>query len=403
MRLLSLNAIMLSLLLTSCQKIKDVLPSTKELQIKWDKSYGGSDSDYASSIVKTADGGLLLVGMSESADNSTTKKSNLLSERDIWVVKTDLDGTYIWDKSFTLSPNGRRTSSAGKTIATSDGGYLLTGTSFYSIGIIKIDGLGNELWRVQSVSNFSDFWGSIDIVETSDKSFFIFAGGLNECFVIKINSSGNVIWEKDIDVEDVNNTRIISVKNNSLLCMYATNNGNQISSFEIDHNGNILKQDIIRTSKEILTIQDIVFYSDGKYAMLIREGDEYSAVSTEYSNFIVGKFDSNSNQWSFLQLGAVDKEAFRTINILKSDKFVLGGYTYNGEPEGDSFIEIRDLNFKLESRAIFGGDGDDQISGIEVIGDNIYSICWSRSNMNTGTRKAKNFSILDYWLVKFSY
>ena len=53
--------------------------------IEWEKSYGGSGRDYASSIQQTSDGGYIVAGSSVSNDGDVSGNHSL--GEDYWVVK----------------------------------------------------------------------------------------------------------------------------------------------------------------------------------------------------------------------------------------------------------------------------------------------------------------------------
>jgi len=63
--------------------------------IMWQKSYGGSSRDEAFSIQQTSDGGYIVAGYSESTDGDVTGN---YSEYDYWVVKLNSTGNIMWQK-----------------------------------------------------------------------------------------------------------------------------------------------------------------------------------------------------------------------------------------------------------------------------------------------------------------
>jgi hypothetical protein len=58
--------------------------------IQWQKCYGGTDEDIATSIRQTNDGGFVIAGYSSSTDGDVTGNHGGM---DYWVVKTDATGT----------------------------------------------------------------------------------------------------------------------------------------------------------------------------------------------------------------------------------------------------------------------------------------------------------------------
>ena len=57
----------------------------------WSKTYGGTDREYAYSLVATSDGGYALAGY-------TTPYSD--DEADFWLVKTDALGNMQWNRTY---------------------------------------------------------------------------------------------------------------------------------------------------------------------------------------------------------------------------------------------------------------------------------------------------------------
>ncbi|MEM6842462.1 MAG: hypothetical protein AAF632_09580 [Bacteroidota bacterium] len=190
--------------------------------ILWDKTYGGTDFDSGNSIVATPDGGYLLGGTSES-DAGFEKSHNIKSgSYDIWLVKVDAQGNKQWDKSY----SGTGGDYLRTMLPTSDGNYLLGGTADESsIGfdkseasrggndywLIKVDAQGNKLWDKTIGGPDDDSLG--DVVETSDGGFLV--GGTSKglsiggektqsnhtsnsdkFWIVKIDANSNKLWDK---------------------------------------------------------------------------------------------------------------------------------------------------------------------------------------------------------------
>ena len=54
--------------------------------ILWDKTYGGSNSDYGYSVINTLDSGFAILGSTHNFGNGSKNSS------DIWLIKTDYEG-----------------------------------------------------------------------------------------------------------------------------------------------------------------------------------------------------------------------------------------------------------------------------------------------------------------------
>ncbi|PXF50224.1 MAG: hypothetical protein C4B55_06740 [Candidatus Methanophagaceae archaeon] len=99
----------------------------------WDKTFGGSGFDRASSVQQTADGGFILAGRTYSYGAGSY---------DAWLVKTDANGNKDWDKTF----GGARSDWAESVQQTADEGFIIAGlTDSYGAGssdfwLVKVKG-----------------------------------------------------------------------------------------------------------------------------------------------------------------------------------------------------------------------------------------------------------------------
>jgi hypothetical protein len=111
----------------------------------WKKTYTGNSSDILTSMVKTNDGGFLIVGNSNSG-KSGDKTDDNKGEFDYWLLKTDNKGNKIWDKSV----GGKQEENAQSIITTNDGCVIL-GTSSSDISGDKSEKSrgGTDYWLVK--------------------------------------------------------------------------------------------------------------------------------------------------------------------------------------------------------------------------------------------------------------
>ena len=90
--------------------------------IEWEKSLGGTGYDAAQSIQQISDGGYIVAGYSTSNDGDVTNNNG---SYDYWIVKLDLGGNAIWQKSM----GGSLSDIASSIQQTTDGGYIVAGSS----------------------------------------------------------------------------------------------------------------------------------------------------------------------------------------------------------------------------------------------------------------------------------
>ena len=184
----------------------------------WDKRYGGSSTETLNSMILTADNGFLLGGSSSSAGSGGEKTSPNKGNSDYWIVKTDANGIKLWDKNF---GNPLGTNGLIKVIAVS-GGYLLCGTANpsaaggdkiqnnrggYDFWIVKVDASGNKMWDKviggtgnDELSDAVEVTGGILLYGISGSGISgektTNAKGMLDYWLVKIDNSGNILWDK---------------------------------------------------------------------------------------------------------------------------------------------------------------------------------------------------------------
>lgn len=118
------------------EELKKLFPSISPKMLTWEKTYGGSEDDWASSIIQTSDGCYIIAG-------ETYSKG--IGKSDAWILKLDNQGNLLWEKTY----GGSNGDEAWIIIQTIDGGYALAGaTSSKGAGeedlwLIKLDENGN--------------------------------------------------------------------------------------------------------------------------------------------------------------------------------------------------------------------------------------------------------------------
>ena len=75
-------------------------------ELLWQKRYGGDLQDSAKSFIPTLDGGYLMVGYSYSGVSGEVTHGKK-GGSDMWIIKTDANGSKVWDQRFGGSRDDR--------------------------------------------------------------------------------------------------------------------------------------------------------------------------------------------------------------------------------------------------------------------------------------------------------
>jgi hypothetical protein len=218
----------------------------------WNRTYGGAGDDKGMAISSTTDGGYVITGY---------WKPGVAGWRQLWVIKTDSGGNIEWDSKL----GGELDDEGWAVMQTTDGGYVAAGyTASYGAGgadlwLISMDANGTEKWNT-TFGGIGDDFGSA-LIETSDGNYTI---------VGQTESFGNVY--NDFDDKTTVNAWMLKV----------TESGTELWNRSI---GNIWYE----------YAEEIIETDDGGYFMAGSSGSYHG----ENFNIFLMRLDENgTEQWS---------------------------------------------------------------------------------------------------------
>ncbi|WP_375240284.1 hypothetical protein [Polaribacter sp.] len=200
----------------------------------WSRYFGGSFTDTPLGVVETDANNFIIVGSSDSNDFNISDNKGTY---DFWVVKISNSGNLIWEKSF----GGSEIDEARAITTTNDGNFIIVGDTRSNdknvstnngaadIWVLKISTDGNLIW--EKTIGATNFDVARAITKTKDNGFLIAGSsrsldngfenkGQNDALIIKINNTGELLWQQTFggskidflyDITVLNNTSIIAV------------------------------------------------------------------------------------------------------------------------------------------------------------------------------------------------
>lgn len=162
--------------------------------VQWIKHFGTPLADQCVSICIATDGGLVMAGVSESAQ--------IQNGNDILIIKTDTAGNELWRETY----GGPGNESCHWISTDSDGGYLIggfipdnfNGTDYY---IIKTDSAGGFLWDSSPDMPLSQSIMSVipgpsgGYFASGDNLQYLHGNYNTEYQILKFDGSGTVLWD----------------------------------------------------------------------------------------------------------------------------------------------------------------------------------------------------------------
>jgi hypothetical protein len=334
-------------------------PIANNKAVAFIKTYGGSNNDFAYSVVQAADSSFVLAGASRSTDGDITGGR---IGYDAWVAKVDKLGGKVWNRTFGENNDDY----ANSIINTPDGGFLIAGYSFTGNGnaawAVKLDGNGNQQWR-------KDFTESADakiqaLLATPDGGYFVAGHSFinttkYDGWVLRLDASGNKMWSKNYGGSQDDFLTAITKAGDA---------GYVLSGYTQSANGDLAKN------------------------------------SGSVDGWVIKIDDGGTRSWSKTFGGSRDDYA-RTIIRTADNGYMIAGNTNSNDGDisgnkgsNDDWVLKIDASGTKQWSKTFGGDNDDYANGLVATTDGSYIVGgYTNSTNGDVTRPAGDFG---GWILK---
>jgi ELWxxDGT repeat protein len=351
-----------------------------------DQTYGGNEEEALATIISTDGNGLLFGGSSrsgKSGDKSGANRGGL----DYWILKTDHAGIRQWD--FTYGGPGDETLST--VIRTSDGGYLLAGTSSSGAGgdksgesrgasdfwVVKISRIGAKQWDRTFGGTNEDELNAV--LQTPDGGYLLagtsYSGkggdksepgwGNSDFWVVKISPTGTKQWDRTFGGTSWDN------------------------------------------------LQEVLPTPDGGYLLAgtsySEAGGDKTGTNQGISDYWVVKISRDGNQVWDQTYGGAGQDGLKTAIRTADGSFLLAGTSSSGM-SGDRtgalqggvdywVVKIGADGTKIWDRA-FGGSGSDYFTAALGTPDGGFLLGGYSNSPSSGDKTLASYDNYDFWVLK---
>ena len=305
----------------------------------WSKTYGGEGNDNGWAIVETEDGGFLITGFTDSFG---------AGGMDIYLIRTDADGNVLWERTFGGSHSEFGWAMAATT---DGGYVLAGQTDSFGAGnkdgyLVKVNAEGEEIWsqtyggpkedRLFSIDQSSD--GGFVLTGTT-KSFGV-GNSQRDLYLVKTNSTGELVWTQVFGEEpdDVGHAVRQTADGGYIVTGYTKSFGAQ------NYDTWLIKTDEAGIS------QWQTFYGEASDDRTIygEQTDDGGYISIGYTRgfesagnwdvFLV-RTDSGGEVTWHKTFGGLTEDTGYTVRPTADKGFILTGETYSsGEGGGDMYV-----------------------------------------------------------------
>ena len=408
------------------------------------KAFGGTNYDAPgrSAIAKTADGGMVIAGVTNSHDGDL---SNGHGGDDAWVLKLDRTGAVTWSKIL----GGSGEDAASSVTATSDGGFEIAGYSNSHDGDVPRPHGGSDVWVVKLDADGNIIWsktygGSANeagraIVSTADGGSAVvgFAGsedgdvhgshGGADVWVLRLNAQGDTLWTGTFGGSDWDEgSHIITTPDGgfALTGLTFSNDGDVIGYHtptfigadawvvKLNSNGRKLWAKTLGGTGDDVG-QSIVAANGGGYLLTAYATSADGDISDHHGNGLfndiwVVRLDDDGNKiWSRTYGGRLDDAPTSLITVSDGGYLLVGGTdSHDGDLAGDQaadynmFILKLDRNGDVQWSKKYGGTNDDAFFSVAVDNEGAFWLVGSTNSNDGDILNSGYHGDYDLWIAR---
>lgn len=352
--------------------------------ILWQKSIGGTEAEFPTEILWSKFNQVILVGTTNSVNGHFNSQDSL---GDAFVLKTDSIGNILWVKNFGGSQldlfNDIVEDSLGNLYVAgyteSDNGDVSLNKGGLDLWLLKMDSSGNVLWNktIGGLGDeifpalYLDLYGNLVLAARSNSydSTFILSSGSDDAIICKMDTDGNIKWIK----------------------RYGGSSYEGFNSITRGVNGGYV----------LLGFSDS---NDGDVGSRKGGGDLWIVETDTSGNIIWNKVYGGSREDGGREIVNNRNNRFGIIGITSSNDGDINNYHFNGTSYQSDlwYLEVDSIGQMLWNRC-FGSTWQDYPGGINFLNDQTVLLTGAVSEADGDVSFLHgNNSYRDIWIVNFN-
>ncbi len=340
----------------------------------WEKTYGGNGDDRAF-YAANAEDGYIVVGSSTSAEQGKTAA---------WALRLDPDGNAVWNQTYSYDAG-----SEFRNVLSLDNGFLLVGNVFLPSGkvegyVMKIDKAGTPQWNLTlkaregvnklfSAARTAQNFVLVGLSESTDTEN-------SSVWLVKISADGNIIWNRTYPgLGEAAGRAVTQAQDGSLMVAgyndYTGNGNYDFLVLKVDSDGNVIWNKIYGGEQ-----------SDKAYAIAatangcVVAGDTRSKGAGD-SDAYVGRIDLDGNLLWEQTVGGTGFDTPTCLTPAQDGGYLVGGITFSfGNGQRDFWLFKVDDAGKVLWSCTVGRSGYEEAYAVVDAGGNQYVLAgWTNS------------------------
>lgn len=327
----------------------------------WTKQYeSGKLGHY---VEETADGGYIIVGSTDYWSSSNLS--------DILIIKTDHNGEILWTNSIN-NGGGEHGEVIKQTI---NGNFIIAGTydlhsqNIRKALVAKIDSLGEPIW-INTFGDSTYLTEGTSLALTSNEEIILIGvtdidgSGAGNLFIKKLDTDGNVIWDKKIEDYFYSQAQDIELTEENDIIISGSKKetaGNLTNGMILKYNEN--GDELWRAINDDYARSGFVSVAEMNEEIYILTG--YAEISGILSLF-VQKVDSSGNFLDDRIFNFNSTTVGHSITKTLNGFFAITGYTLNGNSSHLLVASLYDTTLEADTLIVLKPNGGEEFEGTTI-------------------------------------